>query len=229
MNPLVSVIIPVYNGDCYLAEAIDSVLAQTYQSIELIVVDDGSTDRTAAIAQSYRNVRYIFQANQGNGIAKNTGILAANGEFIAFLDADDLWQSHKLSAQVNHLLNYPDIDYVLCQMHTFLGAGIDWPNWVKKDQIESDVPAYIPSALTIRKRAIEKIGNFNPTYKYSNDADWFFRAQDAGILNFVIPQVLLSRRIHDTNLSHQTQSMNSELLQIVKSSVSRKSRQQLLK
>jgi glycosyltransferase involved in cell wall biosynthesis len=229
MYPLISIIIPVYNGDRYLAEAIDSILAQNHQSIELIVVDDGSTDRTASIAQSYLNVRYIFQKNQGNAIAKNTGILAAQGEFIAFLDADDLWRSNKLSEQVNHLINYPDLDYVLCQMQTFLGVGINWPNWVKTDQINSDVSAYLPSALMVRKRVFEKIGNFNPAYQWSNDADWFFRAHDAGIPNFVIPQVLLYRRIHDTNLSYQTQSVNSELLQIVKSSVRRKSVQQLFR
>jgi len=84
---LVSVIIPVYNGEQYLAEAIESALCQSYRPIELIVIDDGSTDRSAIIAKSYEQVIYIYQTNQGVSVARNTGLGVAQGEFIAFLDA----------------------------------------------------------------------------------------------------------------------------------------------
>lgn len=224
---LVSVIIPVYNGDRHLAEAIESVLAQTYRPIEIIVVDDGSTDNTANIARSYQQVRYIYQKNQGNGTAKNTGISVAQGELIAFLDVDDLWTSNKLNLQVNYLLQYPHIDATICQMRNILESGNDWPSWLKKEHIDADVAGYIPSALVVRKTVFEKIGNFDPTYRRTNDADWFFRAKDGGIVIAVIPEVLLYKRIHNSNLSHQTKEMNSELMGILRSSIERKRNQKL--
>lgn len=87
---LVSIIIPVYNGEQFIAEAIECVLAQDYRPIEILAVVDGSTDNTADIARSFRKVQYIYQTNQGNGTAKNVGINAARGETLAFLDVDDL-------------------------------------------------------------------------------------------------------------------------------------------
>src|SRR6185369_6617714 len=105
-NPLVSVIIPVYNGARYLGAALESVFAQTYREFEVIVVDDGSVDDSGVIAQSFPEVRYIHQANQGVAAARNHGIEAAGGEFFAFLDQDDLWNEDKLKRQVEFLLSH---------------------------------------------------------------------------------------------------------------------------
>ena len=100
-QPLVSVIIPVYNREKFLAEAIDSVLAQTYRPIEIIVIDDGSTDKSGEIARSYAETKYIYQDNQGVSVARNIGVDAAQGEFLAFLDSDDMWLHNKLETQIN--------------------------------------------------------------------------------------------------------------------------------
>ena len=100
-NKLVSVIIPVYNGENYLSQAIDSVIDQTYSPIELIIVDDGSTDKSKEIASSYSQVNYVYQENQGVAIARNTGIFKSQGEYIAFLDQDDIWTANKLKLQVD--------------------------------------------------------------------------------------------------------------------------------
>ena len=109
-QPTVSVVIPVYNGDRYLAEAITSVLDQTYKNFELIVVDDGSTDGSAEIAKSYKQaVLYTFQPNGGLSKARNTGLALARGKYIAFLDHDDLWLPHKLARQVTYLDSHPDV------------------------------------------------------------------------------------------------------------------------
>ncbi|MBI4573499.1 MAG: glycosyltransferase family 2 protein, partial [candidate division NC10 bacterium] len=108
-GPLVSVILPVYNGERFLAAAIASILAQDYQPIEVIVVDDGSTDGTAAIARSFQGVRYLYQPNQGPAFARNAGIAVARGAFIAFLDADDLMVPTRLSVQAGYLLAHPEI------------------------------------------------------------------------------------------------------------------------
>src|SRR5689334_4109904 len=106
-KPLVSAIVPVYNGERYLAAALDSIVAQDYQPLEIIVVDDGSVDGTRAIAQGYAAVHYIYQADQGLGMTLHVGAAAAKGEFLAFLDADDLWATNKLNRQVNCLLQQP--------------------------------------------------------------------------------------------------------------------------
>jgi glycosyltransferase involved in cell wall biosynthesis len=116
---LVSVIVPVYNGENYLSETLDSIFAQDYEPFEVIVIDDGSTDGSADIVQSYSNVRYIHQSNQGVPVARNTGLTAAQGEFIAFSDQDDLWKPNKLRVQTGYLLQYTEVQYVLCKTRLF--------------------------------------------------------------------------------------------------------------
>jgi len=226
---LVSVIIPVYNGERYLAETIESVLNQIYQQIEVIVVDDGSTDKSVNIAQSYKEVRYIYQANQGVAVARNVGITEAHGEFIAFLDQDDLWTPNKLSVQVNYLLKNVNITYTLCKMRLFLEPGTDIPFWLKKDYLSQDIPGYLVGALLVRKSVFEEIGYFEPSYKYGNDVDWFGRTYDAGIPMTILPEVFLYKRIHSANESHKVQAITSELLQVLRSSINRKRNQKLSK
>ena len=115
-NSAVSVIIPSYNCEPFLAEAIESVFAQTYRPKEVIVVDDGSTDQTAAIARSYKEVQYIYQANQGPAIARNNGIATARGDFIAFIDHDDMWLPNKLEVQIEYLLEHPYVGLSICRV-----------------------------------------------------------------------------------------------------------------
>ena len=223
-NPLVSVVIPVYNGEKYLAEAIESVLAQSYQPVEIIVVDDGSTDKTAQIAQSY-DLKYIFQPNQGHGMAKRTGILNSRGEFLAFIDADDLWAPEKLKVQIEYLQRNPGIGFVICNMEIFLTPGYERPPWLDQAFLDQVVPAYVPSGLTACRWVLEKIGDFDPSYQHANDIDWFFRASDAGISMENVNQTLLLRRIHPDNQSSlRTKGSLSyrELFRSVKSSLNRK-------
>src|SRR6476619_4299573 len=118
-NPLVSVIIPVYNGARYLRAALESVFAQSYCNFEVIVVDDGSVDDSGVIAQSFPEVRYINQTNQGVAAARNHGIEVARGEYFAFLDQDDLWTPEKLKLQIEYLLNHQDLGYTLTQQQYF--------------------------------------------------------------------------------------------------------------
>jgi hypothetical protein len=115
--PRVSVVVPAFNVERYLAQAMRCVLAQTYQDLELIVVDDGSTDGSRALAESFDDprVRVISQANRGLAGARNTGIRAARGEFVAFLDADDLWRADKLACHVRHLDARPEVGVSICQ------------------------------------------------------------------------------------------------------------------
>ena len=158
-HPLVSVIIPVYNGGRHLRAALESVFAQTYRPFEVIVVDDGSTDDSSAIAQSFPDVRYIHQQNQGVAAARNRGIDAARGEFFAFLDQDDLWTPEKLKLQIGYLLGHPDLGYTLTQQQFFLEPGETLPPWFRKELLSSVHTGWVLGTMVVRRAAFQKVGN----------------------------------------------------------------------
>jgi glycosyltransferase involved in cell wall biosynthesis len=220
-NPLVSVIIPVYNGGRFLRAALESVFAQTYRGFELIVVDDGSADDSGVIAQSFPDVRYIHQTNQGVAAARNNGIEVARGEYFAFLDQDDLWAPEKLKLQVDYLLSHPEVGYTLTQQQYFLDAGGTLPPWFRKELFDSVHTGWVLGTLVVRRTIFEQIGNFATGYSAANDSDWFFRAKAAGIPMAVVPELLLRKRIHDANDSARAKEILSELLKVVKTSLDR--------
>lgn len=168
---LVSVIIPVFNGELYLAEALDSVFAQDYRPIEVIVVDDGSTDDTAAVARRYSHVYYLHQPNQGPPVARNTGLSHCKGDLIAFLDADDLWVPGKLSMQVAYLEFHPEAGCVIGRMKNFLQESIPRPSWVN-DSIFSDNPdAYSLGSMLAHRWVFETVGQFNTSNQRGDHID----------------------------------------------------------
>jgi glycosyltransferase involved in cell wall biosynthesis len=220
---LVSVIVPVYNTERFLRQALDSIVAQTYAPLELIVVDDGSTDSSGPIAQSYAPARYLVQPNQGNGSAKNTGLAAARGEFIAFLDADDVWPPDKLSAQVETLRQNPPAGFTTGRMVFFFEPGIERPGWVPRYFLTDPQPAYLPSGLLIRRTTFGRVGLFDPSYPIINDLEWLARARDAGVADVVTEQVVVRRRVHGGNLTYQAAARAQELLRALHGSARRKS------
>jgi len=222
-NPLVSVIIPVYNCEHYLAEAIESVLAQTYRPIEVIVVDDGSMDNSATITRSYSGIQYIYQSNQGVAVARNTGIAAARGDFISFLDADDIWSPNKLAVQVAYLLEHPNVVFTIGRIQNFLEEGVDLPPRVIKSLLKEKQIGLM--TMVAYKTVFEQICGFDSSYRVGSDLEWFTRAKDVGIPMAILPETLLYRRIHTSNLSHQTQARCAGLLRILKSSTERKNGQ----
>jgi glycosyltransferase involved in cell wall biosynthesis len=215
------VIIPVYNGARFLRAAVESVFAQTYRPFEVIVVDDGSADDSGDIAQSFPDVRYMRQENQGVAAARNNGIEAARGEFFAFLDQDDLWTPEKLRLQIEHLLNHPEVGYTLSQQQFFLEPGTTLPAWFRKELLTSVHTGWVLGTLVVRRKAFEQIGNFETGYSAANDSDWFFRARAAEIPMAVVPELLLLKRIHESNDSGRAKEILSELLKVVKSSLDR--------
>jgi glycosyltransferase involved in cell wall biosynthesis len=221
-RPLASVIVPVYNGEPYLGAALQSIFEQDYHPFEVIVVDDGSVDGSADVAKSFGGVRYIYQTNQGNAAALNAGIEAARGDFIAFLDADDLWASNKLSIEIDYLLKRPNIGFVIASMQNFLEPGTRRPPRLTRDLLLTDYAALSVGTLVARKAVFERIGNFNTAHRYAKDVDWFIRAKEAGIHMAILPQTLLYRRLHGSNSSYQTEARTSDLLRVVKSGIDRK-------
>ena len=224
-NPLVSVIIAVYNCERYLAQAIKSVLAQTYRPIELIIVDDGSTDGTADIAHSYKEVHYIYQYNQGVAAARNTGISASQGQLISILDADDLFPPNKLKVQVTYLLKHPRVGYTVGRVQNFLDLESSLPTHTPTNLLESDQLGL--ASLVTRRVIFEQIGGFDASYRVASDFEWITRAKDAGIPIAILPEIVLHRRIHSSNMSYQTQARRASLLRMFKASIDRQRRQSL--
>src|SRR4026209_2838610 len=220
-QPLVSVIIPVYNGARFLRAALESVFAQTYRAFEVIVVDDGSMDESGAIAQSFPEVHYIRQENQGVAAARNNGIDAARGEFFAFLDQDDLWTPEKLKVQIDYLLNHPDAGYTLTHQQYFLEPGAELPVWFRKELLSTVHTGWVLGTLVVRRTTFEQVGGFATGYSAANDSDWFFRAKAAEIPMVVVPELLLLKRIHEANDSGRAKEILSELLKVVKTSLDR--------
>ena len=223
----ISVIIPVYNGERFLAEAIQSVFGQTLPPDEIIVVDDGSTDGTAQIVASLAEmasvpIRYIHQTNQGPSVARNVGVRSAVGGLLALLDSDDWWVQSKLSKQAALLYKYPELGYVGCHFRPLLVSGQEWPVTLNRTYWESQPPSYTASALLIRRSTWERVGPFDPKQQLGEDADWIMRARDLGVQAAVAPEVLLAKRIHDQNLTHQAVAMGSDLLGALRYSVRRK-------
>jgi len=221
-SALISCIVPVFNGERYLREALASIFAQTYRQLEIIVADDGSTDNTAAVAGSYFDcVRYLKQNNQGPSAARNLGIRAAMGEFIAFLDADDLWHAEKLERQITRFRARPELDYCVTYSQNF---------WVSELQAEAEkyrdhrvarpVPGYVTQTLFARRAVFNSVGPFNITLAHGDSMEWFLRAAEHGATMEILPDVLTYRRLHAENRSRlKASASRQEFLQILKSSL----------
>jgi glycosyltransferase involved in cell wall biosynthesis len=217
----VSVIIVVQNGERYLSQAIESVIRQTYQPIEILVVDGNSTDNTAQIAKSYPKVRYISQQGRGLANARNTGIENATGELIAFLDHDDYWVLDKLAIQLSYFIKSPKIQYSYANVRLFLESGCQLRHGFKQKQFKQEQIGRTPGTLVVRKSLFEQIGKFNPSFRIGCDVEWFVRAKDRHIVAAYIPQVLLYKRVHNNNLSRNVKTNQKEIFQVIKQSIER--------
>lgn len=223
--PLVSVIMAVRNGERFLRQAIESVLAQDYRPIEIILIDGQSIDRTAEIARSYPDIRYLYQESMGISNAYNIGTAAAQGEFVAFLSQDDLWLSDKLSVQVNYLIAHPDIEYTVAATRFFLEPGCPFPAHVlRSDVLEGNRVVRNVEILVARGRVFEQVGPFDPTLSTAEDIDWYARADDLVIPMASLPQVLLLKRIHNANTTSNTPEHRQNVMQALRRSAQRKRR-----
>ena len=213
--PLVSAIVPIYNGERFLAQALDSALAQTWPELEIIVVDDGSTDASAAIADAYAashpQVRVIHQANQGLCHARNTALAAAQGEYFALLDADDIWLPHHLSDCVAVLECRPEVALVHADIERI---DVDGASLGRNDRLwgrigdDPFLALYLrhehvccPTAV-FRRAAIERVGNFDPQFNRlgCEDRDLWLRMADVAQVVF-INDLHARYRLHGGNMS----------------------------
>lgn len=200
-----SCIVPVFNGERFLHEALDSIFVQTYRPLEVIVVDDGSTDGTAVVAAGYKNsIRYIQQQNAGPAAARNHGVRLARGEFIAFLDADDLWHEKKLTRQMALFDTDPETDLCLCQKENFWAperTGEGDRLRAQEHPFTKEHTGYVCQAMLVRRAVFDKVGGFDQALRLGEDTDWLARAQECGIRREILPETLVFRRMHDANLT----------------------------
>lgn len=183
----VSVVIPAYNAATFLGEAIESVFAQDGPAREVIVVDDGSTDATGAVAASFAEVRVITQANGGIAAARNTGLREASAPVVAFLDADDIWPAGRLAGLHAALTS---------EVHAVFGQAVQFGEGREETAPQ---PALLAGTMLIRREAVARIGDFDEAVKMGEFVDWWARAEEAGVRWRQIPDVVLRRRIHATN------------------------------
>ena len=223
IQPLISCIVPVFNGVRYLAEALESILNQTYRPLEIIVVDDGSTDQTPAVIRRYSDrIRSIHQDNAGPAKARNRGLGESGGDFVAFLDADDLWHPEKLERQAARFRARPELDVCVTHVQNF------WIPELEKEKVRlqnhrfaQPLPGYAMQALLARRSVFERVGRFDDSLRAADDTDWFLRAFEQGAVLEILPDVLVHRRLHDKNLSRSALAY-SALLQVIKNSLDRK-------
>ncbi|MGK2964547.1 MAG: glycosyltransferase family 2 protein [Tepidiformaceae bacterium] len=200
MREGISVIVPAYNGERFLRDALESVFAQTLRPDEVIVVDDGSTDGTASVAQAFPGVRLIQQANRGLPGARNTGIAAARGPWIALLDADDIWVPKKLERQAAVAADGAR-DFLTSQHVHFVEPGTDVPAWMQR-VLDSETPSGgLPSSWFMKRALFERVGLFDERERVFEDLEWLTRAHEAGVFEYMLPEELVRRRVHGANLS----------------------------
>jgi glycosyltransferase involved in cell wall biosynthesis len=224
MTPLISCIVPAFNAERFLGEALDSILAQTWRPIEVIVVDDGSADDTAQVAKRYgERITYICQANAGPAAARNRGLDAATGAYVAFLDADDVWHEEKLSRQMARFDARPELELCLAHIQNFWEPEfMDEEDRLRDHRFSKPIPAYVTQAMLARRTLFDVVGQFDTTLRIVDDTDWFLRAADRGTVTEVMPVVLISRRLHESNISRDHLTVFDSLPKLFKASLDRR-------
>lgn len=220
LSPLVSVIIPAYNAAHFLSETINSVLSQTYQNIELLIVDDGSADDSAALVKGFEDerIRYWHKKNSGVSDTRNFGIIQAKGAYIAFLDADDLFLPHNLEKKVLFLENNREIDLVHSAEVRFdsntgseralvHGSG---GSVLEKLLSMSGSVIHSPSSVLVRKKLLEKTGGFDT--RLSTSADWDMWVRFATETGFgYLPEPLVKYRVHAAQMHNNIRLMDRDM------------------
>ena len=222
--PLISCIVPAFNSERYIGEAIDSILAQTWTNIEVIVADDGSSDSTPAIVSRYDRVKLCTQPTAGPAATRNLGASVATGELLAFLDADDLWHKEKLERQMNRFQDMPQLEACVTHARMFWSRELNYEAESYRDNPRSRaVPGYATTTLLARRTLFDKVGTFRTDLWFSDATEWFMRVREAGVAMEIIPDVLTYHRMHEKNLTRRrSEESKAEFARIVGESIVRR-------
>jgi glycosyltransferase involved in cell wall biosynthesis len=218
--PLVSVIIPAFNRERLLPDALASVRAQRCGSLEIIVVDDGSSDATAAAAEAFDpSVRCLRQEHRGVSAARNRGLAEARGELIAFLDSDDLWPEGSLAHRIELLRTNPHVEVVYgkTRVHNLI------PQTTLRRYRDGEA-IHHPSfgSMLVRRTVFDRIGGINEAFEHSEDIDWVCRAKEAGVVMLLTDHVVLEYRIHGANMTSDATTNRAFLFRALKGSLDRR-------
>lgn len=219
----VSVVLPVRDGERYLAEALDSVLGQVPAPCEVVVVDDGSKDRSVAIAEAADGpVRVIRTPPRGVWPATNRGIADVSAPLLAFIDADDRWTPGRLAEQVAVLDADPQMDAVGGQVASFYSPDLSTEERHRRRATEALLDGFVMGAIVFRRAAFEQVGPFDEEQRLGGLIDWWARAQDVGLRVHHLDRVTLERRIHAANTTTVTPDLPAQYARALKLSLDRR-------
>ncbi len=223
-NQKISVIIPLYNAEKYLSQALESVLIQQPHPYEIIVVDDCSTDGSVEVAEKFTDKVTLIRrdSNKGCGAARNLGIKHATGDFLAFLDADDLWSNNKLITQLTFLLDNPDADIVFGQVEQFISPELSSDHKNKLRAELTKMPGFLAGGMLIRNETFTRVGLFDEKLELGEFIDWYSRAKDIGLKIHVSDDVVLKRRIHTNNMGVYKKQHLKDYTSVLRAALERK-------
>ncbi len=224
--PLISVVLPVYNGEKFLRGTIQNIQAQRYSPLEIIVVNDGSTDSTENIALSLQDeIKYLYQENQGPAAARNHGIQVASGDLIAFLDVDDLWGDKILTKMALCLQQNPSFDIIqgLILQKVWKARSTESLNQEAENRaFSSETYRFVNIGSSLyRKSVFERVGLFDSTLLYGEDIDWFLRAWEKRVWKLEIEDVVLHYQRHEANMTRNKNQIELGTVQIYKRRLNR--------
>jgi glycosyltransferase involved in cell wall biosynthesis len=214
----ISVVMPVRDGERYIAEAVESILAQTPRPGEIVVVDDGSTDNTARVLETFGSaIRVLSQPPRNQAVATNVGVAETSGELLAFLDADDVWTEASLSARLARLIEPDAPDGVYGRVEQFVSPEIPAPDR-DRFRLDPNPPAVaMPSALLVRRSVFAGVGPLDEHLETGANLDWQSRARAAAARFVAIPDVVYRRRIHDHNVGiTRRRDAHRDLIKVVR-------------
>ena len=222
-KPLVSTIIPVFNAERYLTEALESVVNQTWEAHEIILVDDGSTDSTARIANQFgTRLAYAHQPNKGTAAARNRGVEMAAGEYFAFLDADDVWTGDKLTVQIAAFCADPELDIVFGHVQQFFSPELDGTLREKLHCAPEPIRGVLPSTMMVKRDAFFRVGSFDSKWHLGEWSNWYVHAVEIGLKMQILTEVLAHRRLHEGNKGIVQGDQRTEYPRLLKASLDRR-------
>jgi glycosyltransferase involved in cell wall biosynthesis len=223
MDGLVSVVIPAHNSERYIAPTLDSILRQKHRPLEILVVNDGSTDSTRNILGNYSgHIRLIEQEQRGHPAARNRGVREAAGEFLGFLDHDDLWSEDKLERQMACFARNPALDLVFGHIQNFFTPEMPQEERRRLAVPLRPLPGLLQGAMLARRRSFDRVGLFSEERGTGDFIDWYGRAMRARLNIEMLDETVVYRRIHANNYQRMHKEERREYVRAVKELLDRR-------
>jgi glycosyltransferase involved in cell wall biosynthesis len=221
-EPLVSVVVTVFNGAPYLAEAIESALANTHRPFEVVVVDDGSDDASEEVARRFPVVFERLPSRRGIGAARNRAVALATGDFLTFLDADDRFPPDKLALQLAAFRRTPDLDVVYGHVSEFVSPELSEAAAARIRPAVPRSPSHLSGVMLIRRAAFDRVGPWAEGLKVGTGVQWYMRSVELQLHTVLLDEVLLERRLHSANNGLREAEHRIQYVSIVKEALDRR-------